>query len=86
MVGWNFLEPLEKVISVKRPQTGSSQAEVSLVKISWRIGTLKYLGQMGPKRALRGQTLPKGPYEAKWDQMGLIFCIHACFHEIKNQV
>ena len=70
MVGWNFLEPLEKVISVKRPQTGSSQAEVSLVKISWRIGTLKYLGQMGPKRDLRGQMWPNRSNGAKTGEMG----------------
>ena len=39
------------------------------------------------KRALRGKTWPKGPNgpnEAKWGQMGLIFCIHAYFYEIKK--
>ena len=39
------------------------------------------------KRALRGKTWPKGPNgpnEAKWGQMGLIFCMHAYFYEIKK--
>ena len=37
-----------------------------------------------PKRALRGKTGPKGPNEAKLGQMGLIFCMHAYFYEIKK--
>ena len=44
-------------------------------------------GKTRPKRALRGQTWPKGPNgpnKAKWGQMGLIFCVHAYFHEIKK--
>ena len=44
-------------------------------------------GKTRPKRALWGQTWPKepnGPNEAKWGQMGLIFCVHAYFHEIKK--
>ena len=39
------------------------------------------------KRALRGKTWPKGPNgpnEAKWGQMGLIFCMHAYFYDIKK--
>ena len=45
------------------------------------------LGQKGPKSALRGQMWPKGPMgpnEAKWGHMGLIFCMHAYFYEIKK--
>ena len=41
-------------------------------------------GQTGPKRAYgakRGQT---GPNKAKWGHMGLIFCMHAYFYEIKK--
>ena len=44
-------------------------------------------GKTRPKRTLRGQTWPKGPNgpnEAKWGQMGLIFCVHAYFHETKK--
>ena len=44
-------------------------------------------GKTRPKRTLRGQTWPKGPNgpnEAKWGQMGLIFCMHADFYEIKK--
>ena len=44
-------------------------------------------GKTRPKRALQGKTLPKGlnrPNEAKWGQMGLIFCMHAYFNEIKK--
>ena len=44
-------------------------------------------GQKGPKSALRGQMWPKGPMgpnEAKWGHMGLIFCMHAYFYEIKK--
>ena len=44
-------------------------------------------GQTGPKRALLGQTGPKGPTgpnEAKCGHMGLIFCMHAYFYEIKK--
>ena len=40
-----------------------------------------------PNRALWGITWPKGPNgpnEAKWGQMGLIFCMHAYFYEIKK--
>ena len=33
--------------------------------------------KMRTKRALRGKTWPKGPNEAIWGQMGLIFCMHA---------
>ena len=39
------------------------------------------------KRALRGKTWPKGPNgpnEAKWGQMGVIFCMQAYFYEIKK--
>ena len=44
-------------------------------------------GKTRPKRALRGQTWPKGPNgpnEVKWGQMGLFFCMHAYFYEIKK--
>ena len=44
-------------------------------------------GQTRPKRVLQGQTWPKGPNgpnEAKWGQMGLIFCMHTYFYEIKK--
>ena len=44
-------------------------------------------GQTRPKRVLRGQTWPNGPNgpnEAKWGQMGLIFCKHAYSYEIKK--
>ena len=47
-------------------------------------------GQTGPnevKMGLTGQNLAKranGPNEAKWGQMGLIFCVHTYFHEIKK--
>merc|ERR1712208_260699 len=43
--------------------------------------------QMMPNRVKRGKTWPKGPNgpnEAKWGQMGLIFCMHAYFYEIKK--
>ena len=39
------------------------------------------------KRALRGKTWPKGPNgpnEAKWGQMGLIFCMHTYYYERKK--
>ena len=36
------------------------------------------------KRALRGKTLPNGPNEAKWGQLGLIFCMHSYFYEVKK--
>ena len=44
-------------------------------------------GQKGPKRAYgaeRGQKGQTGLNEAKWGHMGLIFCMHAYFHEIKK--
>ena len=44
-------------------------------------------GKTRPKRAFRSQMWPKGPNrpnKAKWGQMGLIFCVHAYFHEIKK--
>ena len=44
-------------------------------------------GQTRPKRALQGKTWPtgpNGPNEAKWGQMGLIFCMHTYFYEIKK--
>ena len=44
-------------------------------------------GKTRPKRALRGKMWPKGPNgpnEAKWGQMGLIFCMHADFYEIEK--
>ena len=41
-------------------------------------------GKTRPKRALQEKTWPKGPNEAKWGQMGLIFCMHAHFNEIKK--
>ena len=41
-------------------------------------------GQTRPKRALRGKMWPNGPNEPKWGQMGLIFCMHADFYEIKK--
>ena len=44
-------------------------------------------GQKGPKRAYRaksGQKGQTGPNEAKWGHMGLIFCMHAYFYEIKK--
>ena len=44
-------------------------------------------GQKGPKKASRGQMWPKGPTgpnEAKWAHIGLIFCMHAYFYEIKK--
>ena len=47
-------------------------------------------GQKGPKRAKKGftdQIGPKGqmgPNEAKWDHMGLIFCMQAYFYEIRK--
>ena len=44
-------------------------------------------GQKGPKRAYgakSGQKGQMGPNEAKWGHMGLIFCMHAYFYEIKK--
>ena len=44
-------------------------------------------GQKGPKRAYGAKRGPKGkmgPNEAKWGHMGLIFCMHAYFYEIKK--
>ena len=44
-------------------------------------------GQKGPKRAYgakSGQKGQTGPNEAKWGHMGLIFCMHAYFYEIKK--
>ena len=44
-------------------------------------------GQKGPKRdygAKSGQKGQMGPNEAKWGHMGLIFCMHAYFYEIKK--
>ena len=44
-------------------------------------------GQKWPKSAVWGQTWPKGPTgpnEAKWGHMGLIFCMHTYFYEIKK--
>merc|ERR1711942_222525 len=44
-------------------------------------------GQTGPKRAYGAKRGPKGqmgPNEAKWGHMGLIFCMHAYFYEIKK--
>ena len=41
-------------------------------------------GKTRPKRALRGKTWPKGPNEAKWGQMGLIFCMHTYYYERKK--
>ena len=47
-------------------------------------------GQTGLKRTksvLLGQTWPKGPTgsnKVKWGHMGLIFCMHAYFYEIKK--
>ena len=44
-------------------------------------------GKKGPKRAYGAKRGPKGqmgPNEAKWGHMGLIFCMHAYFYEIKK--
>ena len=44
-------------------------------------------GKKLPKSALWGQTWPKGPTgpnEANWGHMGLIFCMHTYFYEIKK--
>ena len=44
-------------------------------------------GQKGPKRAYGAKRGPKGqmgPNEAKWGHMGLIFCMHTYFYEIKK--
>ena len=44
-------------------------------------------GKTRQKRALRGKTWPKGPNgpnEAKWGQMGLIFCMHTYYYERKK--
>ena len=54
---------------VKRGHTGSNRAK------------------KGPKRAYgakRGQKGQTGPNEAKWGHIGLIFCMHAYFYEIKK--
>ena len=41
-------------------------------------------GQTGPNGAKYGLTGPNVDKRAKWSQMGLSFCMHAYFYEVKK--
>ena len=41
-------------------------------------------GHTGSNGAKKGQKGPTEPKVAKWGHMGLIFCMHAYFYEIKK--
>ena len=66
----------------KRGQTGPNGA-----KWCQMVQNRVKRGQTGPKRAYGAKRGPKGqmgPNEAKWGHMGLIFCMHTYFYEIKK--